>query len=317
MAIVTDFDAPIFKVLATNDTGAAAGHQGGFVLPKALEDYFPLLRNETSVARPTVDVEITAELFDGATYLGTAETRYQYQTWGGARSPERRVTRNLSVLLNRAKGDDILLIERGIQVDTHYRFRLIRDANELYADLIRSFGGARWGVVDTTNPPAKETEVVEVATQIERTLAEPFALFEKNPTIVETQTRKVARGRAFQRVVSQAYRGACSLCNGGLLHPSGRGEVEAAHIVFRALRGSDDIRNGLLLCKAHHWAFDAGLVGISAEFIVIVPDSVQKIDRNQALRRLHGSPIGLPRRMDLWPALEALDWHRRNVLLGT
>lgn len=317
MAIVTDFDAPIFKVLANNDTGAAAGHQGGFVLPKDLEDYFPLLRNETSFARPTVDVEITAELFDGSTYLGTAETRYQYQTWGGARSPERRITRNLSVLLNRAKGNDILLIERGIQVDTHYRFRLIREGNPLYAGLYASFAGLRWGVLDRSHPPAKETEVEQVAAQIQRTLAQPFIMFEENPDIVETQTRKVARSRAFQRAVSEAYRGVCSLCNGGLLHPNGRAELEAAHIVSRSIRGSDDVRNGLLLCKAHHWAFDAGLVSVARDFTVAVPLSVQEIDRNEPLRHLHGSPIVLPEREDLWPALEALEWHRRNVLIAT
>lgn len=314
MAIVTDFDAPIFKVLANNDTGAAAGHQGGFVLPKDLEDYLPLLRNETSVEKPTVDVEITAELFDGATYLGTADTRYQYQTWGGARSPERRITRNLSVLLNRAKGDDVLLIERGIQVDTHYRFSLIREANPLYADLFRSLAGLRWGVLDAAHPPAKETEVEEAETYIQRTMAQPFSMFEESPTIVETQTRKIARRRAFQRAVSRAYRGGCSICSGGLLHPNGRGEVEAAHIVSRSLRGSDDIRNGLLLCKAHHWAFDAGLVGVSTDLRVLVPASVQEIDRNQALRQLHGSPIALPERNEFWPAQEALNWHRQNVL---
>lgn len=313
--MVTDFDTPIFKVLANNDTGAASGHQGGFVLPKDLEDYLPLLRNETSVARPTVDVEITAELFDGTTYLGTVETRYQYQTWGGARSPERRITRNLSVLLNRAKGDDILVIERGIQVDTHYRFRLIRADNPLYAGLLASFAGSRWGVVDKAHPPAKETEVEEAAAQIKSAMAHPFAMFEENPEIVETQTRKVARGRAFQRAVSEAYRGACSLCNGGLLHPNGRAELEAGHIVSRSIRGSDDVRNGLLLCKAHHWAFDAGLVSISNDFKVIVPIQVREINRNETLSRLHGSQIALPEQEEFWPALEALEWHRRNVLI--
>ena len=37
----TDWDFPIFKILANNDTGAAAGHQGGVVIPKDLRVYFP------------------------------------------------------------------------------------------------------------------------------------------------------------------------------------------------------------------------------------------------------------------------------------
>lgn len=315
MAIVTEFDAPVYKVLANNDTGAAAGHQGGFVLPKDLEDYFPLLRNITSVEKPTVDVEITAELFDGSTYLGTAETRYQYQTWGGVRSPERRITRNLSILLNRAKGGDILLIERGIEIDTHYRFRLIKESNPLHVGLVNSFGSSRWGVFNPTNPPAKETEVEEAALQIAERFAQPFEMFESNPTISEGRTRRIARSRAFQRAVSEAYSGACSFCNGGLLHPDGRGETEAAHVVSRSLRGTDDIRNGLLLCKAHHWAFDAGLVGVSANFRVVVPNSVQSIDRNDVLSKLHSSAITLPANCEQWPALEALAWHRENVMI--
>lgn len=267
------------------------------------------------MAKPTVDVEITAELFDGPVYLGTAETRYQYQTWGGARSPERRITRNLSVLLNRAKGGDILLIERGLEIDTHYRFRLIKEQNPLYRDLAMSFGSARWGILNPVNPPAKETEVEEAAAEIEMASAQAFAMFDMNPAISESRTRRIARSRAFQRVVSLAYGGACSFCSGGFLHPDGRGETEAAHVVSRSLRGADDIRNGLLLCKAHHWAFDAGLIGVSNEFRLMVPDSVQSLVRNEALRQLNASEIVLPRRNDHWPALEALAWHRDHVMI--
>jgi putative restriction endonuclease len=38
-----DFDAPLFNVLAHNDTGQAVGHQGGIVIPKDLDPYFPQL----------------------------------------------------------------------------------------------------------------------------------------------------------------------------------------------------------------------------------------------------------------------------------
>lgn len=314
MAVSTSFDAPIYKVLANNDTGAAAGHQAGFVLPKDLEDYLPLLRNRTSPFAPTVDAEITADLFDGDEFLGTAETRYQYQTWGGERSPERRITRNLSVLLNRAKGDDILIIERGIEVDEHYRFTLIKASSPLHSKLMGSFGAKRWGVLDPTSLPAKETEVVEAVDQIESGIKQPFSLFDQEADVTETRARKVARSRAFKRVVCSAYSNSCAFCGGGLQHPSGRFEVDASHIVSRSLKGSDDIRNGLLLCKGHHWAFDNGLIGVTDNYRLIVPDTIGALDRNNQLAELDGREISLPDREEEHPAIEALTWHRSNIL---
>ena len=314
MAISTSFDAPIYKVLANNDTGAAKGHQGGFVLPKDLEDYLPLLRNRTSSANPTVDIEITADLFDGDAYLGTVNTRYQYQTWGGERPPERRITRNLSALLNRAKGDDILIIERGIEVDDHYRFTLIKELNPLYSTLTRSFGGRRWGVLNHQFIPAKETEVIEAVEQIESSIKEQFLLFDHEADLIETRARKVARSRAFKRVVCSAYANSCAFCRGGLQHPDGRFEVDACHIVSRSLKGSDDIRNGLLLCKGHHWAFDNGLIGVTGEYKLIIPDTVRALARNAQLAELDGQEILLPNRGEEHPAFEALNWHRRNIL---
>ena len=312
--IVTEYDAPIFKVLANNDTGASLGHQGGFVLPKELEDYLPLLRNQTTVENPTVDVSITADLFDGSEYRGTVESRYQYQTWRGARSPERRITRNLGPLLNGAQGGDILILERGIEVEDHYRFTLIRQENPIYGGLIRSFNGVRWGAVNPEQLPAKETEVLAAGREMEQASAGPFALFDDNAPTIETRTQKVARGKAFKRLISAAYVHGCAFCRGGLQHPNGGVELEASHIVSRSLKGSDDVRNGLLLCRSHHWAFDSGLIGVTEKLTLFVPDAVQRIARNEPLARLHEQEIGLPIRAEDRPALQALAWHRENIL---
>jgi len=316
LAVVTEFDAPIYKVLANNDTGAAPGHQGGFVLPKDLEDYLPLLREETSPEKPTVDITITADLFNGSEYVKTVETRYQYQTWGGARSPERRITRNLSDLLNRAKGGDILIIERGIDVDSHYRFRLIGASNPLHPQLISSFGSARWGPLNSSMLPVKETEVKKASAEIRDAEVAPFEMFDADATLTESRARRIARTRAFQKIVSEAYRGSCAFCGGGLTHPDGRNETEAAHIISRSLKGSDDVRNGILLSRGFHWAFDRGLVGVTDEYRIQVPKSVGDVPLNGELRRLNGKAINLPADRDQWPAKEALAWHRQNVMIA-
>lgn len=109
-----DFDSPLYKLLAHNDTGQAVGHQGGIVIPKALDAYFPQLSRRVTYAAPTQEEIITADLFVGSRFLETVETRYQYQTWGGERSPERRLTRNLTAMRNLAEADDLLITERSI-----------------------------------------------------------------------------------------------------------------------------------------------------------------------------------------------------------
>ena len=91
------FDYAVFKVLANNDTGGAPGHQGGIVIPKDIADFFPPLPSVTSAENPTVEAILTADLFREGHFLETIQTRYQHQTWGGNRSPERRLTANLGV----------------------------------------------------------------------------------------------------------------------------------------------------------------------------------------------------------------------------
>ena len=107
------WDSPFFKRLANNDTGNAPGHQGGIVVPIALRPYFPELdEGRTSPATPTVDRRLVAELFDSGSFLGQCATRYQFQTWGGGRDPESRITGNLGPLRNCAHGDDLLILQR-------------------------------------------------------------------------------------------------------------------------------------------------------------------------------------------------------------
>lgn len=81
-----EFDAPLFKVLAKNDTGKAASNQGGPVIPKELQAYLPEISRPAGVHAP--GMEIDAILMIGATEVDRVKARYQVQTWGGTRSRE-------------------------------------------------------------------------------------------------------------------------------------------------------------------------------------------------------------------------------------
>lgn len=122
---LSDFDRPVFKQLAHNDTGKAKGHQGGIVIPKDLDAYFPQLLGSTSADNPTLDENIRAVLVVGGREIGTVDTRYQIQTWKGERNPERRLTSNLGPLRDQADANDILLIERNLDDRSLYRLTLL------------------------------------------------------------------------------------------------------------------------------------------------------------------------------------------------
>lgn len=307
-----EFDAPLFKVLAHNDTGQAVGHQSGFVVPKDLEPYFPQLSGNVSAISPTSSVDITVTLFDAAIYLGDVSTRYQYQTWGGTRSPERRMTSNLSGLLNLAQADDILIIERGLLDQGHYRLTLFRHVDPSYLALRASLAGKRWGALNSTNPPVRETSVIKAIAEQAQAEAQPFEAFDMQAQTVEQRTTKIARSKAFQRRLQALYLGRCAMCSTSLTRLDGKTEAEAAHIIPRSVRGSDDARNGLILCRAHHWAFDNGLIGVDDDLKVIVPQITVSIAGNANLALLAGKKLAAPSDPEMAPHIDALRWHRNH-----
>jgi signal transduction histidine kinase len=134
-------------VLANNDTGSAPGHQGGVVIPEALRQYFPQLKGSISPQHPTIDQRMEADLFAENVFLATVSTRYQYQSWGGARSPESRLTDQLGPLRNLAKGGDILVIQRRANDSSRIRLTLVRKSCTDYSMLAELTGTRRWGAL--------------------------------------------------------------------------------------------------------------------------------------------------------------------------
>lgn len=134
-----------YKFLSHNDTGRSVGHQGGLLIPKDIEGYFPKLSGNVSASQPTVSKWIEAELFDGPVAVGTVDTRYQYQTWGAERSPERRLTSNLTALLGKARKNDVLMMEKHASLPNRYRLTLLRQTTTEWAGVKAKVGGKRWG----------------------------------------------------------------------------------------------------------------------------------------------------------------------------
>jgi putative restriction endonuclease len=305
------FDYPVFKVLAANDTSAAAGHQGGIVIPKILWDFFPPLTQATSVTNPTREIFLTADLFSGAHFIERIQTRYQHQTWGGKRSPEGRLTSNLNPLRDLAKAGDIVLFSRNLEQVNAIKIELFSQSSEIFAELLKEIGQSRFGILK--NKPVSNLELKAAEEEELQNEVSPFILLSDEVERKASSTFRIARSVTFRANVLNAYDNTCALTGRSIVSPNGSHGLDAAHIVPLASRGSNDVRNGLAFSKEIHWAFDQGLFGF-LERRVIVPERVRNIARNQFLRDLVGKILEHPKRANSAASEEALNWHRENIV---
>ena len=109
----------------------------------------------------------------------------------------------------------------------------------------------------------------------------------------ETQTRRYVRLRAFAREVLAQYDFTCALCESSIRY-AGLSEVEAAHIWSVAEGGPDDLRNGLALCRTHHWCLDNYLWTVNEGGVVRV-QKARAEDRMGELTRFEGRSLRAPR----------------------
>lgn len=309
-------DGKFFKVLAHNDTGQAAGHQGGIVIPKDISMFFPPIIFQGNAAQPTADIRLAAKLFVDGFFLGSVVTRYQVQTWGGTRSPERRLTDNLGALRNRASENDVLVFEKDLFEENAISLFLISKASPEYAVVFSQANSRRWGILDVDNPPVSIQDIEKAETELVEHLNQSPSAFSAERQVNVSVTMRRARDRAFRLSLLEAYDYRCAFTGRKFLDPRRPNLVgiDAAHIVPVASNGSDDPANGLPLSKDLHWAFDRGLIGVDAQRRISVPKIVSELGGNEFLRDLAGNPIREANTARMRAIDEAFTWHRENRL---
>lgn len=81
-------------------------------------------------------------------------------------------------------------------------------------------------------------------------------------TLIRTITTKY-RAYWFRRRVLRAYRHQCAFCSVQL------GLVDAAHIVpVSSEESTDEVPNGVALCKLHHFAYDTNLISFDERYVI-------------------------------------------------
>ena len=110
----------------------------------------------------------------------------------------------------------------------------------------------------------------------------------------------------FRELVVGAYRERCTVCH---LHHSEL--LDAAHILEdKDVRGKPEVPNGLALCKIHHGAYDANILGITPDLeIQVREDILAEVDGpmlKHGLQEMHGKLITVPGSVGLRPRAEYL-----------
>ena len=125
-----------------------------------------------------------------------------------------------------------------------------------------------------------------------------------------------ARDLAFARIVKRAYHYQCAAC-GLRIQFDDLNLVDAAHIIPFSESHDDDPRNGLSLCKNHHWAMDQEMIfPCSDNRWHVHKDIDERIDPSGALINLDGKTILPPEQKQYAPKRDALLWREQRLKAG-
>ncbi len=132
---------------------------------------------------------------------------------------------------------------------------------------------------------------------------------------VTATVRRRLHQHSFRERVLRAYRERCALCR--LRHWE---LLDASHIIpDTEPLGEPDVRNGLALCKIHHAAFDADILGIRPDdYRIEIRQDVLKEKNGPMLKHglqgMHGQRLHLPKSAQQRPSRESLEYRYERFM---
>jgi hypothetical protein len=97
-------------------------------------------------------------------------------------------------------------------------------------------------------------------------VAAEFELFAEQAEAHLQLVRDRSKQATFRTAVMSRQGARCAVCGFDILEG-----LEAAHLVPKQASGTDDPRNGLVLCVLHHRLFDAGIFKLDPDGMVVLP----------------------------------------------
>ena len=179
----------------------------------------------------------------------------------------------------------------------------------------------RQTIIDTYFPnlrPSIEVHIAEtqqIAEHRQSLIQQAELPFSYQITETPTAQESPTRSAAFRKEIMRMYNYTCSVCHLRIFTARGESVTEAAHIIPFSVSQNDDVRNGISLCKLHHWAFDKGLISVSENYRVMIARLIESEGPVESmLSTFRNSAVLLPEHDQLYPSQHALDWHRENIL---
>ncbi len=121
----------------------------------------------------------------------------------------------------------------------------------------------------------------------------------------------IKRNAAFPLKIKEQYQNRCAVCRKSRCTAAGYPEVQSAHIYPKEKNGADDLRNGIALCRLHHWAFDEGLLAISDDLTLLVNNAITKDEDYEEISKYAGVAILPPLDKRYTPLPLFLTEHRK------
>ncbi|MFX0575112.1 HNH endonuclease [Nocardia nepalensis] len=141
-----------------------------------------------------------------------------------------------------------------------------------------------------------------------RSVTDPLMLKPIERSYAQRITKQRLHQPEFRGRILLAYDNRCAVC------AVGHGQLlDAAHIIADPKEhGSADVDNGLCLCKIHHAAFDANLLGISPDYQIHIGAKLMQDQSSGSMLRhgfqeIDGKLLTLPRRYSDRPAPKRLE----------
>ena len=219
-------------------------------------------------------------------------------------------------------GDDGMMRYKWRGTDAaHSDNRALRAAYERNLPLIWFFGAAPavfhaiYPVMLIAEEPEQHQFVVDLAPLAPGHLNSAHALpaSPAERAYAERLTRQRLHQPVFRARVLEAYSTSCAMCR--LRHTE---LLDAAHIIADSEGGVPEVSNGLSLCKIHHAAYDANILGVRPDLTVVVREDILLEHDGPmlqyGLQAMSGTTLTVPRMHANRPRTEALEQRFENFL---
>ncbi len=138
-------------------------------------------------------------------------------------------------------------------------------------------------------------------------------ILKKEPDKIK-ELKSSYRSTAFSRIIREIYDYRCAAC-GLRLNLNGLVIIDAAHLIPFSESQDDDPRNGIALCKNHHWAMDKFLIVPGTDNLWHVsPELDDRIEGCKEIINLNKRKILLPLDEKYYPKPNSLNWRYSRIL---